>query len=124
MKTSVMLVDDHKMFRDGLRLLISMEPDLEVIAEAESGEEAIELTRRLRPQIIVMDISMPGMDGITATRKIIEEMPETRIIAVTMHTDEAYLMRVLQAGALGYILKDDAYEELAQAIRLAAKKYH
>ncbi len=95
---------------------------MEVVGEAENGEEAIEISRRLKPRVVIMDINMPKMDGITATGRILEEMPDTRVIAVTMHSDKSYLSRILGMGASKYVLKDNAFFELARAIREVAER--
>jgi len=114
-----MLVDDHLMVRDGLRVFLSACDDLEVVAEAEDGGEAIELCTRLRPDVVLMDLVMPGMAGPAATARIRQECPETQIIALTSFVEEDLIREVLQAGAVGYLLKDVDPEELARAIRAA-----
>ncbi len=119
MKTRILIVDDHALFREGLKMLINHESDMEVIAEAKNGEIAVELAHKLRPDIILMDVKMPVMDGIEATRQIITEMPEMKILALSMYSSDGFLSRMMQAGALGYILKGDDFKELAGAIRRA-----
>ena len=121
MKTRVLIVDDHQAFRDGLKAVINHETDMEVVGEAEDGEKAVALTRELLPDIILMDVKMPIMDGAEATRKILAEMPGIVILALSLYTDEGFMTGMMRAGALGYILKGCDYEELSAAIRRAAK---
>jgi len=124
MKTTVLLVDDHKIFRDGLRTLIEKE-GMEVVGEAENGRKTIKLAEKLQPNVIIMDVSMPDMNGIEATRKIISEMPQVKVIALSMHSDRRFVLGMLEAGASGYLLKDCAFGELAGAIKqvLTGNKY-
>jgi DNA-binding NarL/FixJ family response regulator len=117
MGVKILLADDHKIMRDGLRSLIEKLPGMEVVAEAENGRTAVKQTRRFRPDVIVMDINMPDLNGIDATRQIVAEFPETKIIAFSMHTDHQFVAGALKAGVSGYLQKDSAFEELAQAIR-------
>jgi DNA-binding NarL/FixJ family response regulator len=111
--------------REGLKSLLNDEPDLEVISEADNGRRAIELAEELRPEVVVMDIGMPELNGIEATRRIVLDHPETKVIALSMHSDRRFMAEILKAGAAGYLLKDAAYEELAGAIRtvVADKMY-
>jgi DNA-binding NarL/FixJ family response regulator len=120
MNTRVMLVDDHKMFRDGLRGLINAEPGMEVVGEAVDGKEAVEMARRLSPDVVVMDISMPVMNGIEAMRHLIRQNPKVRVIMLSMYSSGPLVRSVLSAGAAGYILKGSDFSELAEAIRSAA----
>jgi two-component system response regulator NreC len=115
----VLITDDHTLFRSGLRLLLSNEPDIAVVGEAGDGAEAIRLARTLRPDVVLMDITMPGMSGLDATRAIRQDLPEVRVLILTMHEDEGYLRESLRAGASGYVLKRAAAAELAAAIRAA-----
>lgn len=117
MTIRVMLADDHALLRAGLRALINAEPDLTVVGEAGDGAEAVRLASELRPDVVVMDISMPVMDGLEATRRIGEHLPETRVLVLTMHGEEQYLLKVLEAGGSGYVLKASADTELMAAIR-------
>ena len=119
MNTRVMLVDDHKMFRDGLRLLINAEPGMEVVGEAVDGTEAVEMARRLSPDVVVMDISMPGMNGIEAMRRLILENAGIRVIMLSMYSSGPLVQSVMAAGASGYVLKGSDFSELAAAIRSA-----
>lgn len=119
-KISVMLVDDHDVVRTGLKSLLNIEPDLEVIGEASNGAEAIEKSKDLKPKVIVMDITMPKMDGLEATRQITKKCPECLVLALTVHEDKQYFFEMLAAGAKGYITKQAAGEELVSAIRTVA----
>lgn len=116
MTTRVLLVDDHKIMRQGLRTMLETETDAEVIGEAEDGHAAIELAESLVPDIVIMDVGMPGMNGMEATRRIAGETAGPRVIALSMHSDKRFVMEMLRAGASGYLLKDGAFEELAQAL--------
>ena len=117
MKIKVLVVDDKKVVRDCLRLLIQGEGDMEVVGEAESGRAAVELARDLYPDVVVMDISMPDLDGIEATRQILAEDPEAKVITLSMHSDPRFVAAMLDAGALAYVSKDQAFNELAFTIR-------
>jgi len=117
----ILLVDDHALVREGTRRLLEMESDVVVVAEASSGEEAIELTRKLRPDIAVMDIAMPGMGGIEATRAIKKDCPETAVLILSAYDDEPYLLALLDVGAAGFLLKNVNSQELIQAIRAVAR---
>lgn len=119
-KIQVLLADDHMVVRLGLKALIDSEPDMEVVGEAENGQEAIDQARALGPHVIVMDISMPEMDGLEATRRIRAEQPECHILILTVHAQERYLFPVLKAGAAGYVLKSTVDTELLDAIRTVA----
>jgi DNA-binding NarL/FixJ family response regulator len=116
----ILLADDHVVVRHGLKLLIDDQPDMTVIAEAGDGETAVKRALELEPDVIVMDISMPGMNGLVATRKLRELQPDAAIVTLTRHTDDAYLQELLRAGVSGYVLKQSAPVELLQAIRAAA----
>ncbi|HEY8490475.1 MAG TPA: response regulator transcription factor [Dehalococcoidia bacterium] len=116
-KIRVVLADDHAVLRAGLRALINSEPDMEVVGEAANGREVVDLAERLRPDVIVMDIGMPDMNGLDATRAITSKGLPSRVLVLTMHTEEQYLFQVLQAGGSGYVLKRSADTELMDAIR-------
>lgn len=116
-RVRVLLADDHVTVRYGLKLLIDAEPDMMVIAEAGDGDEAIRKTLETKPDVVVMDISMPGMNGLAATRALKQAQPATLVITLTRHTEDAYLQELLRAGASGYILKRSAPTELLHAIR-------
>ena len=117
MKIKVLLADDHKIFRDGLRTLIEKEVGMEVVAEAENGRKTIKLVEKMAPDVIIMDVSMPDMNGIEATRRIMAGRPDVKVIALSMHSDQRFVLDMLEAGASGYLLKDCAFGELAVAIR-------
>jgi DNA-binding NarL/FixJ family response regulator len=116
-KVSVLLADDHKIMRAGLRSLLEKNANVSVVAEAEDGRQAVQLAGQLRPALVIMDISMPKLNGVEATRQIMANLPATKIIALSMHSDKRFLVEMFQAGAAGYLLKDCAAEELAQAIK-------
>jgi DNA-binding NarL/FixJ family response regulator len=116
----ILLADDHVTVRHGLKLLIDGQPDMRVVAEAGDGDAAVQRAIALKPDVIVMDISMPGMTGLVATRKLKELNPDAAIVALTRHSDDAYLQELLRAGVAGYVLKQSAPTELLQAIRAAA----
>jgi len=113
----IMLVDDHRLVRAGLKRVLQEVPDMEVIAEASSGEEAMDLLRSHTPDVVLMDINMPGIGGLEATRRLLQKLPSTRVIVVSMHLEEPYPSRMLAAGAAGYISKDSAADEVVAAIR-------
>lgn len=117
MSTTILLVDDHRIVREGLRTLLGQQPDLEVVGEAADGRDAVTQARLLRPDVIVMDIAMPELNGVEATRLILAELPQVRVVALSMYADRRFVAEILRAGALGYVLKDGAFEELALAIR-------
>lgn len=117
MAITVLLADDHQLVREGLRALLECQPDIRVVAEARDGAAAVELARKHRPDVVVMDIAMPKLSGIEATRLIRSELAETRVIVLSMHGHQKIVVEVLRAGATGYLLKDCAQEGLAQAIR-------
>lgn len=117
MSIRIIIADDHKFVRNGLRSLIEKELDIEVLAEADNGRVTVRLALELAPDVVIMDIAMPELNGIESTRQIIDALPGTKVIALSMHADKRYVMEMLKAGASGYLLKDNAYEELAIAIR-------
>jgi DNA-binding NarL/FixJ family response regulator len=117
MSIKILLADDHQIMRDGLRSLIEQQGGMEVVAEAENGRAAVKLTRKFRPDVIVMDINMPDLNGIDATRQIVAEFPGTKVIAFSMYTDHQFVAGALKAGVSGYLQKDSAFEELERAIR-------
>lgn len=116
MSARLILADDHLIVREGLKCLVSSLPNLEVVGEAGDGRKTLELVRRLRPQLVIMDVGMPELNGIEATRLICAMDPSVKVIGLSMHADARYVTNMLQAGAQGYLLKQSAFEELAQAI--------
>ncbi|RIH64699.1 DNA-binding response regulator [Mariniphaga sediminis] len=125
MTTKVLIADDHQLFREGLVNLISSAPDIEVIAEAKDGKEATDRAKKLKPDVVLIDIGMPQMNGIEATRIIKKEDPGIKVIAVSMHSDRQFVKGVLEAGADGYLLKNCTYRQLIEAIQsvVSGKKY-
>lgn len=117
-KIRVLLADDHAILRKGIRLLIDSQPDMEVVGEAKTGREAIEEVRKFRPDVVVMDVSMPELNGIEGTRQICDEFTKTKVLALSMHRDSVYVREILRAGARGYLLKDSEDDDLVKAIRL------
>lgn len=117
---NILLADDHTILRKGLRLLLEREPDFRVVGEASNGKEAVDAVGRDAPQVVIMDIAMPMMNGIEATKRISDEYPKTAAIILSVHSDEAYVLRALKAGARGYLLKDSAENDLIQAVRVVA----
>jgi len=117
----IILADDHNILRDGMRLLLERQPGFEVVGEARDGREIVDLAREQRPDVIVMDIAMPNMNGIEATRRIVATRPETGIVILSMHYDESYVLRSLKAGAKAYLLKDALKAELIAAIRAVSE---
>jgi DNA-binding NarL/FixJ family response regulator len=113
----VLLADDHRIVREGLKSLLQSQPDLEVIAEASDGRQAVEMARDLSPDVVVMDVAMPQLNGIEATRQLAGDQRDWKIVALSMHSDRRYVSEALQAGASGYVLKDGAFDELISAIR-------
>ncbi len=120
MSIRILLADDHKIVRDGLRTLIEKEAGMEVIGEAENGRKALKMAQKIRPSVVIMDVTMPDMNGIEATRKIVTEIPGVKVIALSMHSDRRFVLGMLEAGASGYLMKDCAFDELAKAVRSIA----
>jgi DNA-binding NarL/FixJ family response regulator len=116
----ILLVDDQRLMRDGLRTLLELEGDLKVVAEAENGQAGLDAYEQFEPNVVLMDIRMPGMDGVEATRRLIERWPEARVVILTTFDDDEYIFEGLRAGALGYLLKDVSGDELAESIRKVA----
>ena len=117
----ILIVDDQALFREGLRTLLSVQPDLAVVGEAANGEEALRLAATLRPMVVLMDLRMPVLDGVAATRRLRAEQPDCRVIVLTTFDDGEYVFEGLRAGAVGYLLKDAPSEKLFEAIRAAAR---
>lgn len=121
MSVKVLLADDHRIVRDGLRSLLEQQGDVDVVWEAQNGRDAVELAGNMSPDVVVMDITMPDLNGIEATRRILATNPSTHVIALSVHSDYRYVLEMFKAGASGYLIKDCAFEELVQAIRTVAK---
>jgi two-component system, NarL family, response regulator NreC len=119
-KIDVLLADDHTLIRAGLRMVVEAQPDLSVVGEANNGRDAVAMAEALKPDVVVMDIGMPSLNGIEAAREIRKILADTQIVMLSMHSDEGYVLRALKAGAKAYLLKDSAEADLAQAIRAAA----
>ena len=119
MPTRVLLVDDHAMIRQGLCSLLEKQPDIEVVGSVEDGRKAVDIARELAPDLVIMDISMPNLNGIDATRKIIGEMGDVKVIALSIHSSRHFVAEMLKAGASGYILKECLFDELVEAIKTA-----
>jgi len=125
MSIRILLADDHKITRQGLRSLLEKQQDMEVVAEAEDGRTAVRLAGELSPNVVIMDVTMPDLNGVEATRQIVSQSPDVKIIALSMHSDTLFVTEMLRSGASGYLLKDCAFEELARAIHavVADKTY-
>jgi len=119
-KITVLLVDDHSLVRRGFRRMLEDEPDMEVVGEAGDGEESVKLAKQLQPQVVVMDCALPGMNGLQATRQIIEKSPETAVLMLSMHSESTWVRQAVEAGAKGYVLKNALDLELGTAIRKVA----
>jgi two-component system, NarL family, response regulator NreC len=117
----ILLADDHALVRHGFRMILAAQPDMEIAGEAGNGREAVELAQKLKPDVVVMDVTMPELNGIEATRRLIELSPRTRVLALSMHKDAVYVREILRAGARGYLLKDSADADLLAAVRAVAK---
>jgi len=120
-KLRILLADDHKIVREGLRLLIDSQPDLQVVGEAANGKEVLQQSRVLKPDVVVMDLSMPELNGLQATERLKAEQPELKVVALSAHEDEIYLSQLCKAGAAGYVLKRSAGDELIKAINTVAR---
>src|SRR5499427_4641907 len=120
-RTRILLADDHAVVRQGFKLSLGAQPDMEIVGEAGNGREAVELAEKLRPDVAVMDVAMPELNGIEATRRITETSPRTRVLALSMHKDSVYVREILRAGARGYLLKDAKEEDFLAAVRAVAK---
>jgi DNA-binding NarL/FixJ family response regulator len=125
MSIRVLVADDHTIIRSGLRMLLEREPGFEVVAEASDGRQAVELAESLRPDVAVLDVGMPNLNGIEATRQIVQKLPRTRVVVLSMHSDESYVLKALKSGARGYLLKDSAESDILNSIRAvnAGKAY-
>ena len=121
LKTKILLADDHKIMRAGLRSILEKQPDMEILGEAQNGLVALQLIKELRPDLVIMDISMTDLNGIEATSRILAEIAGLRVLALSMHADREFLIKMLKAGASGYLLKDCASEELIDAVHVIMK---
>jgi two-component system, NarL family, response regulator NreC len=119
-KTRVLLADDHQLMRSGVRLMLEREPDLTVVGEASDGREAVALAKTLKPEVVVMDIGMPNLNGIEAALQMTQHNPGLAVVMLSMHSDESYVLRALKAGARGYLLKDSAEADLIKAVHVVA----
>lgn len=120
-KLKVLIVDDHALMRAGIRLLLKSHEDIEVVGEAKDGQEALEKTQDLVPDIVLMDVGMPGLSGIEAARKITQDKPHVRVLMLTIHSDEEYFFQAVSAGASGYVLKETAPEDFVSSLKLVAR---
>jgi len=116
-KLRILLAEDHETIRDGLKLLVNSQPDMEIVGEADNGRVALQLAQQLLPDVVVMDVSMPELNGLQATKKLKQKCPQVKVLTLTRHTDDGYLQQLLQAGASGYVLKQSKSAELLRAIR-------
>lgn len=119
-KLRILLAEDHETIRDGLKLLVNSQPDMEVVGAADNGRVAVQLAQQLVPDVVIMDVSMPELNGLQATKKLKEKFPQMKILPLTRHTDDGYLQQLLLAGASGYVLKQSKSVELLRAIRAVA----
>jgi DNA-binding NarL/FixJ family response regulator len=120
-RITVLLAEDHQIVREGFRLLLEHESDIEVVGEAETGRQAVQLTRKLRPAVVVMDIAMPLLNGLEATRQIRKDFPDTKVLILSAHSDDAYVEQAAELGAVGFLLKQTSSHDLAKAIREVQK---
>jgi len=120
MTIDILIVDDHSVVRQGLKMFLSLDPDLKVIGEAANGSQAVEMAKQLKPDVVLMDLMMPVMDGVTATQEIRRKMPDVEVIALTSVLEDASVVGAVRAGAIGYLLKDTQADELCRAIKAAA----
>jgi len=117
----ILLADDHAVVRQGFKMILGAQPDMEIVGEAANGREAVELSEQLKPDLVVMDVAMPELNGIEATRRIASSVPHARVVALSMHKDSVYVREVLRAGARGYLLKDSGAGDLVSAVRAVAR---
>jgi DNA-binding NarL/FixJ family response regulator len=120
-KTKILLADDHTVVRQGLRVLLEAEPDMTVVGEAETGRQTVLLARKLQPDVIIMDVAMPMLNGLEATRQIIKELPGTKVLVLSSYSDDEYVSELTEAGAAGYLVKQTAAADLIKAVREAQK---
>ncbi|MED3720970.1 response regulator transcription factor [Geobacillus stearothermophilus] len=121
MKTRIAIIDDHQLFREGIKRILEFEGDFEVVAEGSDGSEALSIVETYRPDLVLMDINMPDINGVEATKQLIEAYPDTKVVVLSIHDDEHYVMRALQTGATGYLLKEMDADTLIEAVRIVAE---
>jgi two-component system, NarL family, response regulator DegU len=121
MKTRIVIIDDHQLFREGIKRILQFEENLEVVAEGADGSEALALVEKYRPDIVIMDINMPHINGVEATRQLVETYPDTKVVVLSIHDDENYVMHALQTGASGYLLKEMDADTLVEAVKVVAE---
>ena len=119
-RTRILLADDHAVVRQGFKMILEAQPDMEIVGEAGNGREAVELAEKLRPDVVVMDVAMPELNGIEAARRLVDTMPHAKVLALSMHKDSVYVREILRAGARGYLLKDSVAADLVAAVRAVA----
>src|SRR3954453_5318719 len=119
-RTRILLVDDHAVVRQGFKMILDAQSDMEIVGEAGNGREAVELAEQLKPDVVVMDVAMPELNGIEATRRLASSLPHTRVVALSMHKDSVYVREILRAGARGYLLKDSPAGALVPPVRAVA----
>lgn len=119
--TSIVLIDDHKLFREGIKRILEFEDDFRVVAEGNDGTEALDLVSKYRPDVVIMDINMPNINGVEATQQLIDRFPDVRVIILSIHDDESYVVHALKTGALGYMLKEMDTDELVNAIKIVSE---
>ncbi|MDQ0231443.1 response regulator transcription factor [Metabacillus malikii] len=120
MKTKIVIIDDHQLFREGVKRILDFEPSFEVVAEGDDGEEALEIVETHKPDVVIMDINMPKVNGVEATKQLIEANPETKVIILSIHDDENYVTHALKTGARGYLLKEMDADTLIDAVKVVA----
>ena len=121
MKTRIAIIDDHQLFREGMKRILEFEENFEVVAEGADGSEALSIVEEHRPDIVIMDINMPNINGVEATKQLIETYPDTKVVVLSIHDDENYVMRALQTGATGYLLKEMDADTLIEAVKIVAE---
>ncbi|MED4923536.1 response regulator transcription factor [Anoxybacillus geothermalis] len=121
MKTRIAIIDDHQLFREGIKRILEFEGDFEVVAEGSDGSEALSIVETYRPDLVLMDINMPDINGVEATKQLIEAYPDTKVVVLSIHDDENYVMRALQTGATGYLLKEMDADTLIEAVKVVAE---
>jgi two-component system, NarL family, response regulator DegU len=119
-KTKIVIIDDHQLFREGVKRILEFEENFEVVAEGDDGKQAVELVEQYNPDVVIMDINMPDVNGVEATRKLIEAYPDTKVIILSIHDDESYVTHVLKSGAVGYLLKEMDANTLIEAVKVVA----